>query len=137
MFGRPLAVVGLNRTVLLPAGAENVKPAVVQVLHAPVPAKGVDWSVEPLTITLAVRLVVVPLAKRTTRVTVPAAGALTVNCAAAPIALRALQKPVPVKPAWLVSMVPSQVAGALSASWRTVAAWATAAGNATNAPQNR
>jgi hypothetical protein len=60
--------------------------------------------------------VVVPLEKRTPTVAVPPAGALTVNCAAAPTAFRALQNPVPENPVWLVSIVPSQVAGDTSAS---------------------
>jgi hypothetical protein len=57
-----------------------------------------------------------PWAYRIATVAVPALAALTVNWAAAPTALLELQNPEPEYPAWFVSMVPSQVAGELSAS---------------------
>jgi hypothetical protein len=47
---------------------------------------------------------------------------LTVNSTAAPVVLPALQNPEPEKPEWFESMVPSQVAGGFSASYRFVAA---------------
>lgn len=58
----------------------------------------------------------VPLAKRMPSVAVPAAEAFTVNWAAAPAVLSALQNPLPEYPLWLDSMAPAQVAGADSAS---------------------
>jgi hypothetical protein len=61
-----------------------------------------------LTTTSVGRAVVVPLANRTPNVAVPATDALTVNCAAAPTTLSALQNPVPEYPAWLESIVPVQ-----------------------------
>src|SRR5262245_11704861 len=115
-FGRPLDVVGLNRIVLLPAFTETVRVLVTQVVHNPVPSNDAVCTVAPLTMTSAGRLVVVPLAKRTPSVAVPANEEFTVNCAAAPTALLPLQNPLPEKPAWLESIVPLQVAGAVSAS---------------------
>ncbi|GIF42874.1 hypothetical protein Axi01nite_71850 [Actinoplanes xinjiangensis] len=76
----------------------------------------------PLTSTSAGRLAEPPLAYLKPMVAVPAVAAVTENCTAAPAALLALQNPLPEKPAWLDSMAPSQVAGALSDSNRLAAA---------------
>ena len=94
-MGRPAAVVGLNRIVLLPAFTDTVKVVVAHVDQAAVPSNDAVRTRPPLTMTSAGRAAVVPLANRTPRFTVPAAGAFTVNCVAAPTALPPLQKPVP------------------------------------------
>src|SRR5262245_53572518 len=116
MLALPLAVVGLNRTVLLPEATVTVSVLVTHVFHAPVPSNDGDCTVDPLTTRLAGRAVVVPLANRTPRVAVPAADAVTVNCTYAPDALVPLQKPLPEKGAQSESTVPWQVA--FSASYR-------------------
>jgi hypothetical protein len=90
-----LAVVGLNRIVLLPAFTGTVNVFVTQVDQAPVPSKDAVTALEPFTTTSAGRMVVVPLANRTPTVAVPDVEALTVSCAAAPTALVPLQNPVP------------------------------------------
>ncbi|CAM5365463.1 hypothetical protein SGLAM104S_08962 [Streptomyces glaucescens] len=59
------------------------------------PSKDGDPAAVPFTVRVAARAVVVPLAKRIRRVAVPAAGADAVNWTYAPVALVALQKPVP------------------------------------------
>nr|BFF27101.1 hypothetical protein GCM10025732_50660 [Glycomyces mayteni] len=64
----------------------------------------------------AERVSVAPWAYRIDRPAVPAAEAVTVNCAAAPTALFELQNPLPEYPVWFESMVPSQTAGEVSAS---------------------
>ena len=65
MLGRPLAVVGLNRIVLLPLFTGTVKVVVTQVVHAPVGSKAAaGWVTAPLTSTSAGRLMVAPLAYR-------------------------------------------------------------------------
>jgi len=92
------------------------------VVQAPVASNEGVCTVAPLTIRLAGRAVVVPLANRNPNVAVPAFEALTVNWAKAPTALVPLQNPVPEKPAQLLSMVPVQTAGAVSASKRVGAA---------------
>src|SRR5690242_14341170 len=61
MLGKPVAVVGLNRIVLLPAFSANVIVVVDQLSQVPVPPNGTDCTVAPLTTTLAGRPVVVPL----------------------------------------------------------------------------
>ena len=94
-MGRPAAVVGLSAIVLLPALTCTATVFVAHVDQAPVPSNVVPAAREPLTTTSAGRAVVVPLAKRMPTVAVPAAVALTVNCAAAPTAFEPLQKPVP------------------------------------------
>src|SRR4051794_22563904 len=124
MLGRPAGAGGLNRTVLSPAGTDNVRVLDVHAVQVPVLSNDTDCTVEPLTITSVGRTVVVPLANRTTTVAVPDADAATVNCAAAPAALVPLQNPLPEKPAQLESTVPEQVAGEDSASYRVVAACA-------------
>ncbi len=81
MLGRPAALVGLSRTVLLPELTGTVS---VLVVHAPqvlVLSKEAVVAPAPFTVTLAGRAAVVPLAKRTARVAVPDAGAVTVNWA--------------------------------------------------------
>src|SRR5262245_2554775 len=136
-LGRPFAVVGLSRMVLLPEFTEAVRVLVTQVFQAPVPSNDGVCTVLPLTIRLAGRAVVVPLANRNPNVAVPAAEALTVNWAKAPTALVPLQKPVPENPAQLLSMVPVQTAGAFSASKRVGAASAEPAVRMPTAPANR
>lgn len=79
MLGRPLAVVGLNRMVLLPAFSVAVKVLVTHVVHAPVPSNDGVCTVVPLTISEAGRAVATALANRTRSVAVPAVLALTVN----------------------------------------------------------
>ncbi|TDB72565.1 hypothetical protein E1182_22850 [Micromonospora sp. KC721] len=101
------------------------------VLHAPVPSNDGVCTVVPLTARLAGR-VVVPLANRIPSVTLPAVATFTVNCTAAPVALVVLQNPLPEYPDQSESIVPSQVAGEVSASYRVVAA--DASGKPTAAP---
>jgi hypothetical protein len=134
MLGRPLAVVGFSRMVLLPAFTDTLNVLVTQLDQAPVPSNDGVCTADPLTIKLAGRAVVVPLANRTPNVAVPAVDAFTVNCAAAPTALVPLQNPDPENPAQLESMVPVQVAGELSASYRVGAATAVDAGHTRTAP---
>src|SRR5689334_20426368 len=103
--------------VLVPALRLAVTVAEVQVSQLPVLGK--VWAaatVVPLTMMSMGRSVVVPLAYRMVRVAGPAVSACTVICAAAPMALLVLQKPVPENPVWSESMVPSHVP--LSASCR-------------------
>ncbi len=89
-------MVGFNRMVLLPTFSVAVSVFVVQVVQAPVPAKALAaCTTAPLTSTSAGRLSAVPFAYLIPMVAVPAADAVTVNCAAAPTALLALQNPVP------------------------------------------
>ena len=45
MLGRPLAVVGLSRMVLLPAFTVTVSVLVTQVVQAPVPSNDGVWTV--------------------------------------------------------------------------------------------
>ena len=81
MLGRPAAVVGSSRIVLLPALTFTVRVLVIQVDQAPVPSNEGVCTVDPLTTRLAGRAVVLPLANRKPTVAVPAADALTVNWA--------------------------------------------------------
>jgi hypothetical protein len=109
--------VGLIRIVLLPAFTAAVSVLVTQVSQVPVPSNApAALTTAPLTMMSAGRPVVVPLEYRIPSVAVPAAAAFTVNCAAAPTALSALQNPVPEKPVWFASISPAHVAGAFSAS---------------------
>src|SRR5688572_17593326 len=94
-FGRPAAVVGLSRMVLLPAFSDTVNVLVDQVVQAPVPPNAAVETRVPLTRTSAGRPVAVPLAKRTPSVAAPAADAVTENWTAAPTALSPLQNPAP------------------------------------------
>src|SRR5262245_28047189 len=110
MFALPFAVVGLNRMVLVPAFTVTVSVLVTQVFHAPVPSNDGVCTVDPLTIRLAGRTVVVPLANWTSSVALPAADAFTANCTYAPVAFVPLQNPLPEKGAQSESMVPVQVA---------------------------
>lgn len=64
-MGSPLAVVGLSWIVLLPARTGTVTVLVTHVPHAPVPSKDAEVAADPLTVTVAGRAVVVPLANRT------------------------------------------------------------------------
>jgi hypothetical protein len=90
---------------------------VVHVVHAPVGSNETVPTVDPLTIRFAgLAPLVEPLANRTATVAVPAAAGVTVNCAKAPAAAVPLQNPLPEKPAWFESIVPSHTAGAVSAS---------------------
>src|SRR5262245_11754405 len=102
--------------VLLPELTFTLNVLVTQVFHAPVPSNDGVCTVDPLTIRLAGRAAVVPLANRTPSVAAPAADAVTVNWAKAPVALVPLQNPLPEKGAQSESMVPVQVAGEVSAS---------------------
>ena len=103
--------------MLLPAFTGIVMVLVDQAVHVPVAANALaDCTVAPLTTMLAERVSVPPWAYRIAKVAVPALAAFTVNWAEAPTALLALQNPEPEYPAWFVSMVPSQTAGAVSAS---------------------
>jgi hypothetical protein len=72
-------VVGLSRIVLLPAFTDTVHVLVTHDDQAPVPSNDVVVTRAPLTRTSAGRAVVVPLAKRTASVAVPAVVASTVN----------------------------------------------------------
>ncbi|CAM3585724.1 hypothetical protein KIPE111705_15445 [Kibdelosporangium persicum] len=81
MFGRPPEVVGLSRIVLLPAFTVTGNDLVTQVFHAPVLSNDTACTVVPLTIRSAGRLLLVPLANRTSSVAVPAAEAVAVNWA--------------------------------------------------------
>ena len=115
-LGRPLDVIGLSRMVLLPAFAGTVKVLIAHVDHPPVPSNVGVCTAEPLTIKLACRAVLVPLANRTRNVAGPAVDAFTVNSAYAPAALSPLQNPLPEKPAQSASIVPVQIAGEFSTS---------------------
>lgn len=95
MFGRPAAVVGASRMVLLPAFTGTVSVLVTQVDQAPVPSNDGVCTVDPLTTSPAGRAAVVPLAKRMCRVAVPDAGAVTVNWAEPLVELVPLQNPLP------------------------------------------
>ncbi|GAB4004704.1 hypothetical protein GCM10029992_50490 [Glycomyces albus] len=93
---------------------------VVQALHDPVFSNDGEATVAPLTTRSAPRAPPEePLANRIRTVASPAASASTVNCTPVPVSLGPLQNPLPEYPAWLVSTVPSQTAGASSASYRT------------------
>src|SRR5687767_8648440 len=116
MFGRPAELVGFRRMVLVPAFTGTERVLVTQVDQAPVPSNDGACTVEPLTIRFTGRTVVLPLANRTPTVAVPAAPAFTVNCAYAPVALFALQNPLPEKPVQFASMVPVHTEGEVSAS---------------------
>jgi hypothetical protein len=102
-----------------------------------VPSNDGVCTVDPLTTRLAGRAVVVPLANRTPTVAVPDAEAFTVNCAAAPTVLVPLQNPDPENPAQLESIVPEQVAGEFSASYRVGAATAGDPDHTRTAPATR
>src|SRR3954468_21600609 len=78
MLGKPSAVVGFNRMVLLPAFTEMVRVLVTHAVQAPVPSEGGVCTVEPLTIRPAGRAMVVPLANRIPSVALPDADAFTV-----------------------------------------------------------
>jgi len=67
--------------VLLPELTGTLRVLVVHPVQVPVPSKEAVLTVVPFTMMFAVRAVVVPLAKRTATVAVPAAGAVTVNWA--------------------------------------------------------
>ena len=127
----------MSRMVLLPAFTDTVRVLVTHVLQAPVPSNDGVCTVDPLTIRLAGRAVVVPLANRTATVAVPAAATFTVNCAWAPVALLALQNPEPEYPDQFESIVPVQTAGLLSASYRVGAACAAGWESTTSAPVKR
>src|SRR5688572_24885955 len=129
MLAMPLAVVGFNRTVWLPAFRLRFTVTVVQVVHAPVPAKAWVLIVEPFTMICVVRATVVPLAKRTAMLEAPLAGAVTVHCTPAPTALVPLQNPLPENPACSFSIAPVHEPD--SASYLTVAAWAACPDSAT------
>src|SRR3954454_18457313 len=101
--------------VLLPAFTGTVRVFVPRVDQAPVASNDADVTVEPFTTTFAGRAAVVPLAKRTFSVAVPAVAAVTVNWAYPAVELVPLQNPVPEKPVQSESMVPVQTAGELSA----------------------
>ena len=103
--------------MLFPAFTGTATVIVDQVVHAPVAANApAVCTVAPFTTMFAERVSVPPWAYRIANVAVPALVAFTVNCAAAPVALSTLQKPLPEYPVWFDSIAPSQVAGALSAS---------------------
>src|SRR6266545_2868059 len=109
-FGAPPADVATVLIVLLPATSGALKVAVVQSSQVPVELNDVaEATVVPLTMMSIGRSAVVPLEYRMVTGTVPASSAGTVHCSKAPTALVVLQKPVPVKPAWSASIVPSQV----------------------------
>src|SRR2546421_6877236 len=109
-LGSPLAVVAVRRTRSVPDASVTGTDAVAQVSQLAVgPNVGVATTV-PLTLRLAGRLVVVPLAYRMPRVKLPDAAAVTANSMYAPISLLLLTKPVPVKPAWLDSTTPWKMA---------------------------
>lgn len=72
---------GLSLTVLFPARTGTVTVFVAQVSQAPVVSNEAEATLEPFTMMFAARAPSVPFAKRTFSVAVPAAGALTVNCA--------------------------------------------------------
>src|SRR5689334_18725443 len=91
---------------------------VVHDSQVPVLGNGRVCAAPPLTVTVVGRLTVVPLAQPKVSVALPALAALTVHVIVEPTALVRLQKPVPEKPAWLLSMVPWQVPP--SASYRVV-----------------
>src|SRR5947209_20188995 len=110
-LGPPSAVMAVALILLLPALTGTVKVLLCQVSQVPVLMKEAPGdTVVPLTEMSIGRSVVVPLANRRTTVASPAVGALTVNSTKLPAALVGLQKPVPEKPAWLVSIVPWQAA---------------------------
>src|SRR4051812_13493947 len=97
MLGRPSAVVGSSRMVLLPALSDAVSVLVDHVDQEPVDSKETVPVVVPLMMRLAGRAAPLPapLAKRAPMVAGPAADALTVNWAYAPAAPVPLQKPLP------------------------------------------
>src|SRR4051812_5186503 len=104
--------------MLLPAARVAVTAVRVQFVQAPVGAKAGVATTLPLTVTVDGRFAVPPLAQPKVSVAGPAVAVVTVQVAAAPTALVVLQNPAPENPAQLASMVPAQVAGAVSASSR-------------------
>ncbi|GAB3999231.1 hypothetical protein GCM10029992_27420 [Glycomyces albus] len=102
---------------LSPSFSGTVTALVLQVDHEPVFSNETEPTVEPFTATSAPRAPPEePFAKRISTVASPALAALTVNCATVPAVFGVSQNPVPEYPAWLDSIVPSQTAGASSAS---------------------
>jgi hypothetical protein len=96
VFASPAAVVAASRIVLLPAFSCTVTDLVAQAFHAPVLSNGTPaCATVPFTLTSAGRPIALPLAYRMSTVALPALGALTVNCAAAPTALLVSQNPPP------------------------------------------
>jgi hypothetical protein len=84
-----------------------IEPLLTQVVQAPVTGKLTgDTAVEPFTISIALRSPEA-LAKRQASVYEPAAAAFTLQFTPLPLALVVLAKPAPVKPALLLSTVPS------------------------------
>jgi hypothetical protein len=82
--------------VLAPALTGTVTVRVTQAFHAPVGSNGTPaCATTPFTFTSAGRPAAAPLAYRMSTVADPAAGASTVNWAAAPTPLLVSQKPVP------------------------------------------
>src|SRR6266511_89768 len=102
--------------MLVPAGRVAVAVVVAQLVQAPVGAKASWVTTTPLTERFIGRLAVEPLANRMVSVTDPACARTTVHSTRLPTWLNVLQYPVPEKPGWSESMVPSQVA--FSASYR-------------------
>ncbi|GAB3999234.1 hypothetical protein GCM10029992_27430 [Glycomyces albus] len=100
---------------VVPSFSGTVTASVPHEDHAPEFWNGTDATVEPFTTTSAPRASD-PLAKPISTVASPALVAFTVNCAAVPAVFGVLQNPVPEYPAWFESIVPSQTAGASSAS---------------------
>ena len=89
-------MVGLSRTVLLPAGSDRVRVLVDPRRPRAGARERTDCTVEPLTIDVGrAGLVVVPLANRTATVAVPAAAAFTVNWAYAPDGVVAVAESAP------------------------------------------
>src|SRR5919202_6183582 len=124
-LGRPPDVVAVSRTVFVPVVSVAVVARVCQVAQSPVGAKvSVPWPT-PLTVSVAGRSDVVPLANR--KVSGWAPSASTLNSTAEPTALAVSTNPVPVNPGWLLATTPLTIV-ACSASYRTGAA---AAGDTT------
>src|SRR5258705_9662631 len=96
--------------VFAPAVRFRVTVASAQVAQFVV--TGNDWlaaTVAPLAAIDMGRSAVVPLAKCTVSLYAPALATVTGRDSVEPVALFVLQNPVPENPAWLESIVPSQV----------------------------
>ena len=118
MLASPEALVACNLIVVVPVFRLTIVCAVVQVVKSVVAGKLIaDATVLPLINKLAGRSLPPPFEYRHEIVYVPAVGTEILQLMPLPVALVVLQKPAPVKPALLLSMVPSTLQNPVVLSW--------------------